>query len=67
MENPVPAVVAREVLHADDLADDAPPVIPDVPRAPEPGSGPPGAQWNEVADRWERWDEASETWVEAVD
>lgn len=67
VENPLPAPMARGLLHADDLADEAPPAVPDVQRAPAPGSGPAGAQWNEVANRWERWDEATEAWVEAVD
>jgi hypothetical protein len=66
LENPIPAPVARELVHADDLEAEAPVVLPDVERAPEPAAGPPGAQWNEVAERWERWDEATESWVEAT-
>ena len=32
---------------------------------PEPGGDPPvqGAQWDEVAGRWIRWDQASNGWV----
>jgi hypothetical protein len=41
-------------------------VVPDVHRASPSGPAPRGAQWNEVEDRWERWDEASESWVEAT-
>jgi hypothetical protein len=65
-ENPLPAEVARELLHADEM-EAVHPLLPDVARAPEPGSGPPGAQWNEVEERWERWDEASGSWVVATD
>jgi hypothetical protein len=65
-ENPLAAPLARDLLHADDLeaAEAAP--VPDVDRAPAPTEAPPGAQWNEVAERWERWDEATEGWVEAT-
>jgi hypothetical protein len=64
-ENPVPSLLARELLHADELDSEHVPV-PDVARAAEPDQGPPGAQWNEIEGRWDRWDEASGAWV-AVD
>lgn len=63
-ENRLTPLLSRELLHADEVEPEAP-VVPDVDRAPAPECGPPGAQWNEVADRWERWDEAAEAWVEA--
>jgi hypothetical protein len=65
-ENPLPPLLARELLLAADLeAGDAAPVV-DVEREPEPDAGPPGAQWNEVLARWERWDDAAGAWVEAT-
>jgi hypothetical protein len=64
-ENPLPPLLAREQLLADDLDAAASPVS-DVVRAPAHGPGPEGAQWNEVADRWERWDEGRQAWVEAL-
>ena len=64
-ENPFTAILARELLHADALEGDQPAPVPDVGRAPAPKDAPPGAQWNEVAERWERWDETSEAWVDA--
>jgi hypothetical protein len=64
-ENPVGPVLARELLHADEVERDHIAVL-DVDRAPPPSEAPPGAQWNEVAQRWERWDEATESWVEAA-
>ena len=36
----------------------------DVERKPKQGEPPvPGAQWNEVAGCWERWDRDAEAWV----
>lgn len=63
-ENPLPSLLARELLHAEeqDLEHVA---VPDVPRAAEPPQGPPGAQWNEIEGRWDRWDEATGQWVAA--
>jgi hypothetical protein len=61
-ENPVPSLLARELLHADELDSEHVPV-PDVARAAEPDHGPPGAQWNEIEGRWDRWDEAAAAWV----
>ncbi|MEQ1787247.1 MAG: hypothetical protein ABL966_09355, partial [Acidimicrobiales bacterium] len=63
-ENPVSPALARELLHADDLEASADRII-DIRRSATPGPAPDGAQWNEVASRWERWDDASERWVEA--
>ncbi len=37
----------------------------DVDRAAAPPQPIPGAQWNEVRARWERWDDVIEEWVEA--
>ena len=65
-ENPLPPLLAREVLLASELEAEDAPVVVDVEREPEPGSGPPGAQWNEVLARWERWDDAAGAWVEAT-
>ena len=64
-ENPLPSLLAREVMHGDELIA-AHETIPDVDRASPEGPAPRGAQWNEVASRWERWDEATEAWVEAT-
>src|SRR5262245_56907523 len=60
-ENPLPALLARELARDDDL-EKARPADGDVARAAEPTEGPPGAQWNEITNRWERWDEATEAW-----
>ena len=65
-ENPLPPLLAREVLLADELAAEHQ-EMPDVPRVSPHGAAPPGAQWNEVTDRWERWDESTDSWVEATD
>jgi hypothetical protein len=64
-ENPLPWLLAREVTHGDELAS-AHEAVADVHRASPEGPAPRGAQWNEVAGRWERWDEATEAWVEAT-
>lgn len=37
----------------------------DIDRLAAPSEPVPGAQWNEVTGRWERWDEAAGAWVEA--
>ena len=64
-ENPYTALLARELHHADESVSHHE-VVPDVPRGGPSGPAPRGAQWNEVVGRWERWDEASASWVEAV-
>lgn len=66
-ENPLPAQLARELVRADDLEPDE--RYEDVPRVAEPSGEPPmpGAQWNEVEARWERWDEDRQAWVEITD
>jgi hypothetical protein len=64
-ENPLPPFLARELVHDEDL-EAAHPAVPDLPRSSPEGPAPRGAQWNEVAARWERWDEESGEWVEAT-
>jgi len=64
-ENPMPLLLARELLLAAEL-EVTHDVVPDIDRASPQGPAPRGAQWNEVSGRWERWDEASEGWVEAT-
>ena len=40
------------------------PDVRDHVRHPQRGEPPvPGAQWNELAGQWERWDEASQAWA----
>ena len=63
-ENLIPPLLAREVLHAEEVEAHHQ-VVPDITRTSPTGPAPPGAQWNEVVARWERWDEATESWVEA--
>lgn len=66
-ENPLPSLLAREVTLGDEV-EAAEVHIPDVGRLPTPsGPAPLGATWNEVVGRWERWDDTTEAWVEAVD
>jgi hypothetical protein len=57
--------LARDLLHADEM-ELGHVEVADVVRAAEPAEGPPGAQWNEVEGRWDRWDDAAGAWV-AVD
>jgi hypothetical protein len=64
-ENTMSPTLARELLHADEMELEHV-EVPDVARAAEPSEGPPGAQWNEVEGRWDRWDETAGAWV-AVD
>jgi hypothetical protein len=40
--------------------------VVDVDRLARPPQPMRGAQWNEVAGRWERWHDATGEWVEAV-
>lgn len=66
-ERLTPDFLARELLHADEAeAEVETPHILDVDRIVAPTQIVPGAQWNEVVGRWERWDELAEAWVEAV-
>ena len=61
----LPPLLARELLHADEIDAPAHHVV-DITRTPPPPIPVPGAQWNEVAARWERWDQRAGAWVEAV-
>lgn len=63
-ERPLPASITHELLDADE-EDDRPHII-DVDRIVTPAESVPGAQWNEVVGRWERWDEAAGAWVDAL-
>jgi hypothetical protein len=63
-ENAMAPTLARDLLHADEM-ELAHPQVADVDRAAEPAQGPPGAQWNEIEGRWDRWDESTGTWVPA--
>jgi len=59
-----------EPLHASvspvpaDAEEDERPHLLDLDRLAEPAVHVPGAQWNEVTGRWERWDDSAEAWVE---
>ena len=64
-ENPLPPHLARELQHGEEVATHHE-LVADVDRSSPQGPAPRGAQWNEVADRWERWDEATGEWVEAA-
>lgn len=74
-EGPVSAFLAGEVAHAGrsgaqlddepDDEDDGRIHIIDVDRLAAPPQPVPGAQWNEVRGRWERWDDVLEEWVDA--
>ena len=64
-ENPLPALLARELVHAEELEQQQEHVA-DRPRSTPQGPAPRGAQWNEVSGRWERWDESAAAWVEAT-
>ena len=61
-ENAMPPLLARDLLHADEMEFQHMEVA-DVDRVAEPTDGPPGAQWNEVEGRWERWDDTAGHWV----
>lgn len=53
--------------HAGDPAR-SPEEVTDLDRAPQPSAPPvPGAQWDELHQRWEVWDEASGEWQVAGD
>ena len=66
VENPLPSTLARELVHADDLTAGDEPYV-DVERGAEPVQASPGAQWNEVEQRWERWDDTAAAWVPVTD
>lgn len=59
-----PPLLARELIHADEI-DPLENHVIDIDRMAAPTQSVPGAQWNEVVGRWERWDEAAGSWVEA--
>jgi hypothetical protein len=59
-----PPRLASELVHADDI-DPLERHVIDIDRLAAPPQPVPGAQWNEVVGRWERWDDASGDWVEA--
>ena len=52
-------------LDGTDPVDEAKDHVIDIDRLAAPPQPIPGAQWNEVAGRWERWDDAASAWVEA--
>ena len=60
----IPSFLAREANRDDEIEDDVVHII-DVDRIVAPSQPVPGAQWNEVVGRWERWDDAAGAWVEA--
>jgi hypothetical protein len=64
-ENLLPPLLAREMLHADEVETQHQ-AVADVDRASPQGPAPRGAQWNEIVGRWERWDETAAAWVEAT-
>lgn len=65
-EGPLPPPrLAQELIHAEEIDPIEDHVI-DVDRIAAPAQPMPGAQWNEVVGRWERWDGAAGAWVEAV-
>jgi hypothetical protein len=64
-ENPLPALLERDLRLADEVEAAHPP-LSDIGREAPAGPAPRGAQWNEVVGRWERWDEARDEWVEAT-
>lgn len=63
----VDAAFASEVTFDEDFREAAAAATPPqvAHTRPEPGGDPPveGAQWDEVAGRWIRWDQTSRTWV----
>jgi hypothetical protein len=64
--NAIPTSLANELgSHHDVDAEREPVHIVDVDRIVAPAESVPGAQWNEVVGRWERWDDAAQAWVEA--
>lgn len=61
----LPPTLLRELYHADEIDPPDSQVI-DVDRLARPPQPVPGAQWNEVTGRWERWDDQAGAWVEAL-
>lgn len=61
-ENLMSPTLARDLLVADEMDAEHVPVV-DVARVAEPAAGPPGAQWNEIEGRWDRWDDRAGEWV----
>jgi hypothetical protein len=59
----LPAALAYDLAVAKELDLTTDEVVIDL-RAPEPTVKVPGAQWNEVAGRWERWDDDARTWLQ---
>lgn len=60
----LPPRLLRELLHAQEI-DPVEEHVIDLDRLARPPQPVRGAQWNEVAGRWERWDEVAGEWVEA--
>jgi hypothetical protein len=61
----LPAGLAHDLVVSHDLDLRHDEVVIDLV-APEPTVRVPGAQWNEIMARWERWDWAANDWVEAA-
>lgn len=61
-----PPLLARELIRAEEI-DPLEDHVIDIDRVATPPQPMPGAQWNEVLGRWERWDETAAAWVEASD
>lgn len=64
---PPPAIPADIAMGAAEMAglleDDPDDLVIDVDRLAAPPQPVPGAQWNEVMGRWERWDDSAAEWV----
>lgn len=65
---PPPAIAPDIAMGAAEMAglledDDPDDLVIDVDRLAAPPQPVPGAQWNEVMGRWERWDDAAAEWV----
>ncbi|MGQ0432189.1 MAG: hypothetical protein ACT452_07260 [Microthrixaceae bacterium] len=65
---PPPAIAPDIAMGATDMAallqdEDPDDVVIDIDRLAAPPQPVPGAQWNEVMGRWERWDDAASEWV----
>lgn len=64
-ELPMTPLLDRELHRADPVDESEEDHVIDVDRLAAPTQAVPGAQWNEVVGRWERWDDAAGAWVEA--